>query len=292
MTKKAVIAALVGAFAFCAPASANVLPLKTAQQLAKRLAAKQVRTRQIVSLHIVKPHRVSAREIKFAYDDRSALNVYCTSVIVVKLPTSKSRTAKASFDTRATVCHGIPDEVLAFESATRAAVRNVHAQAGVVKSSVTAFVRSTAACKSLRVPRSRRAAVDLLTSAAAGRATFGPVDAQLAAFVDGLNSVRTSDAVLAGGAAGWADLLQVYRSLPNFQPNVCAAVKGWAAQHWVPSAAPADLAALKALETRALGDERAIARTSVHLANLGTFPRTALAFTPDGLAELAVGRIR
>src|SRR3982751_2610182 len=104
MTKRILLLAVAGALACSAPASAAVLPVKTAKTLAKRLAAKQVQTRQLVFFHVGGAERISAHEITFAYDDRSAQDVFCTSRIVVR---ARGRTAKAAFDTHA-VCHGIP----------------------------------------------------------------------------------------------------------------------------------------------------------------------------------------
>ena len=285
MTKKTVLT-IVAVFALCSSASAATLPTSSAKKLAKRLAAGQVRSRQLVSLHVLKAKRVSGHEVKFAYDDRSALNVYCTSVIVVKL--AHSGKARATFDPRATVCHGIPDDALAFETATRNAVRDVSAQAGAVKSSVKAFARSTASCKRMTIPRNRRTQVALLTAAAEGRATYGPVDAQVQSFVLALGAIRSTDATLVGGAASWADLLQLTRSLPTFSPSLCGALKAWSRAHWSLRAAPVDLAALKAANARALADQKAIARAAVHLAKEGVFPKTAVAFSPSGLIALAV----
>jgi hypothetical protein len=289
MTKKAVLLALVAALAYCSPASANVLSLGTAKSLAKRLAAKQVRTRQIVSIHVLRGHRVNAREIKFAYDDRSAQNVFCTSVIIVKLRTPTSNVARATFDPRASVCHGMPAAALAYEAATRTAVRAVGAEAGVVASSIKTLQQSSLPCRRLSIPRNRRAQVALFSASARSSAIYDPIDAQLQAFVNSIGGTRTSDGVLLAGAAGWADLLEVYRSLPAFQPSLCGAVKRWAAAGWAASAAPADYAVLKVLDARAARDRQAIARASTHLANLGVFPRTAFAFTPDGLILLGVG---
>jgi hypothetical protein len=286
MTKTVVVLSIVAAFACCSTASASTLPTTSAKKLAKRLAASQVRSRQLVSLHVLKAKRVSAHEVKFAYDDRSALNVYCTSVIVVKLASSGKATA--AFDPRATVCHGIPDDALAFETATRNAVRDVSGQAGAVKSSVKAFERSTASCKRMAVPRNRRTQVALLTAAAETRATYGPIDAQVQSFVNALGAVRTSDPMLVAGAASWADLLQIVRSLPTFSPSLCGALKAWSRAHWSAGSAPVPIAALKATNTRALADQKAIARAALHLANEGVFPKTAVAFSPSGLIAVAV----
>jgi hypothetical protein len=286
MTKKTLVLAVVAVFACCSTASAVTLPTGTAKKLAKRLAASQVSSRQLVSIHILKAKRVGAHEVKFAYDDRSAQNVFCTSVIVVKV--SSSGRATATFDPRATACHGIPDDALAFETATRNAVRDVSAQSGAVKSSVKAFERSTAPCRRLAVPRNRRKQVALLTAAATSTATYGPIDAQVQSFVNAIGAIRTSDPTLVAGAAGWADLLQVVRSLPTFNPNLCGALKAWSRAHWAAGAAPADLAALKALDVRSVADEKAVVRAGVHLANEGVFPKTAIAFSPSGLLALAV----
>lgn len=286
MTRKIGVLALAAAFACCAPASAAVLPVSTAKRLAKRLAAKQVQARQIVSFHILEPKRVSTREITFGYDDRSAANVYCTALIVVKAPRSGT-TARAAF-TKST-CRGIPAAALAFEAATRTAVRDVGLQAGAVRSALRALERSSAACRRLRIPSNRRASVALLSAAAEATATFGPIEPQLQAFVDAIGAARTTDGVLAAGATGWADLLGVFRSLPRFQPSLCSAVRGWAGNHWAANAAPANLTQLRALESRSLRDERAITRAGAHLAGLGVFPRTAVAFSPSGLIALGVG---
>jgi hypothetical protein len=286
MTRKTVVLAIACALALCAPASAAVLPLKTAKHLAKRLAAKQVGTRQIVSFHILEPRRVSDREVRFGYDDRSAANVYCTAVIVVKLPRA-ANTAKASFEK--STCRGIPGAALTYEAATRAAVRDVAAQAGSVRSGLKGLERSSAPCKRLHIPSNRRTSVALLSAAAEAIATFGPIEPQLQTFVNAIGTVRTADGVLVAGAAGWADLLEVFRSLPRLQPSLCGAVKHWAASHWAANAAPADLASLRSLNARSLRDERAIARAGAHLAGLGVFPRTAVAFSPSGLIALGVG---
>jgi hypothetical protein len=283
MTKKAGVLAILAALACCSSASAATLPVQTAKTLAKRLAAKQVGPRQIVSLHILAPRRVSDREVRFGYDDRSAANVYCTAVIVVKL----NRTAKAGFEK--TACHGIPDAALAYEAATRTAVRDVGAQRASVRSALKALERSSGPCKRLHIPSNRRTSVALLSAAAEATATFGPIEPQLQTFVNTIGSVRTTDGVLVAGAAGWADLLEVFRSLPGLQPSLCGAVRHWAAAHWAANAAPADIASLRSLNTRSLRDERAITRAGAHLAGLGVFPRTAVAFSPSGLIALGVG---
>ena len=286
MTKKVVLLGIAAAFTCCSTASAATLQTTSAKKLAKRLAAKQVKSRQLVSLHILKARRVSPREVKFAYDDRSASNVYCTSVIVVKVASSGKATA--SFDPRATVCHGIPADALAFETATRNAVRDVSAQAGAIKTSVKALERSTAPCRRIAIPRNRREQVALLMAAADARATYGPIDAQVQSFVNAIGAIRTSDATLVAGAAGWADLLQIVRSLPTFNPSLCGALKAWSHAHWAAGSAPVNLAALKAVNTRALADEKAVARAAAHLMKEGVLPKTAVAFSQSGLIALAV----
>jgi hypothetical protein len=289
MTKKAVLAGLATALIFCAPASANTLPLKTARSLAKRLAAKQVRTRAITSVRLGRGVRVNAREIRFAYQDRSAQNVLCTSAIVVKLRTPTSRIAKATFDTRHTACRPIPADALAFEAATREAVRGVGAQKTALERSFDAFDDSERQCRRLDVPRNRHAQVELFEEAAASSAIFKPIDAPLQTFVNALATTPSSDPTLTAGAAGWTDALALLRSLPDFQPTLCAALKRWAAAGWAASAAPADASAIRALIVRAGRDEKAMERAGKHLATLGVFRQTAAAFTPDGLLAAAFG---
>lgn len=289
MTRKALVVAMLAALAWCVPASANVLPLKTAKQVARRLAAKQIRTRQILSVHIFNARRVGPREIRFAYDDRSASNVFCTSVIVVKLKSRNSNTAVGSFQSNSTVCRGIPADALAYEAAIRNAGRAVASQKGTVAASINSLARSSRSCRTLRVPANRRAQVALFERSATTTAIYGPIDSQLQSFVNSLASVRSSDGVLVAGAAGWSDLLEVYRSLPTFRPGLCRALKRWAAAGWIAPAAPADYAALKALDARARRDQLAIVKASAHLADLGVFPRTAVAYTPPGLVALSTG---
>jgi hypothetical protein len=287
MTKKAGVLAVVATFACCGTASAAVLPLKTAKQVAKRLAAKQVATRQIVSVHIGTGHRVNAAEIKFAYGDRSVQNIFCTSLIVVKL--RSNGVVKGAFDTRANVCRGITSDALAYEAATRSAVLSVGSQAPAVLKSVKSLKLSSLPCRHLHVPANRRAQVALFRASATSTAVYGPIDSQLQQFVNSLGVVRTSDGVLVAGAAAWGDLLEVYRALPAFPPSLCGAILRWQAAHWAAAAAPANYSVLKALDARARRDMKAIARAGAHLANLGVFPRTAVAFTPSGLVALAVG---
>src|SRR3954462_2582792 len=75
MTKRLTVALLCAAATFAsagaASAEARVLSYRTAKGLAKQLAVKQVRGRDVISFHLLAPKRVSATRFVFSYDDRT-----------------------------------------------------------------------------------------------------------------------------------------------------------------------------------------------------------------------------
>src|SRR3954471_3524733 len=75
MTKRLTAALLCAltAFAFggVATAQAKRLPYKDAKALAKRLAERQVRGRDVISFHLQHASRLSATALVFPYDDRT-----------------------------------------------------------------------------------------------------------------------------------------------------------------------------------------------------------------------------
>ena len=128
MTKRLTVALLCAAATYAsigaATSEARVLSLQTAKELAKQLAEKQVRGRDVVSFHLLKPKRASASRFVFLYDDRTADNVFCTALVVVTQTTHRrTTTIRARFTGQE--CAGIPSEVLAFEAITRRAQRDL-----------------------------------------------------------------------------------------------------------------------------------------------------------------------
>ena len=292
MTKRltAAVLCLAATPAFAAgTAEARGTSLGPAQKLAKRLALKQVRGRDIVSFHVLKGSRARNGDVLFPYDDRSAKNVYCTAMIVVRTRTVGRRTImSASF--RGQRCREIPSDALAFEAAARAAQRAMRSTEPATQSAIEAIDASLRSCRRLRVPKSRRAVANLIVRAAVSEALAKPNDAILAALVMALGNERSPNPVLAGGAAGWADYVAVLRALPAID-DPCASLRAWARHRWATAAAPVNLAALVALDRRAGIDRRAIARAARLLASDGVVPNAVVGFTPDGLLFGLVAKV-
>jgi hypothetical protein len=280
---RAIVVALIAALGCCGAASAQTSTLKTSQarKLARTLAAKQVRGRDVVSFHITKAKRSGPNTVAFAYDDRTADNVYCTAVIVVTRKVGASKTT-TSARFRGQRCKGIPSDVLAVESATRNAQRALRSTTAETNQSLDALETSLRSCRKLKVPNSRRTAVSAIVDIATVEALVAPNDAALNDFVTALGGIQTSRSQLTSGIAGWTDELAAIHSLPSIS-DPCATLKTWASNNWAADQSPIDLAAYKAVDSRTATDERAIARTAKFLAVSGVFPRTAVAFTPKGL---------
>ena len=286
MTKRGVPAiaiALIAALGFCGAASAQTSTLKisAAKKLARSLAAKQVRGRDVISFHILKAKRSGRNKVAFAYDDRTANNVYCTAVIVVTRKVAGNRiTTSARF--RGQRCKGIPSDVLAVETATRNAVRGLRSTTTETSQSLDALESSLRSCKKLKVPSSRRTAAAAIVDIATVEALVAPNDGALNDFVTALGNIQTSRSVLTAGIAAWSDELAAIHSLPSIS-DPCATLKTWASNNWAADQSPIDLAAYKAVDRRTAGDERAIKRAAAFLARSGVFPRTVVQFTPQGL---------
>jgi hypothetical protein len=286
MTKRGVPAialVLIAALGFCGAASAQTGALKVsaAKKLARALAEKQVRGRDIVSFHITSAKRHGSNVVTFAYDDRSTSNVYCTAALVVTRKVGAAKTVtSARFSGQK--CAGIPSDVLAVEAATRDAVRALRSTTVQTADALDGLQSSVNRCRKLSVPKSRRAAAAAVVDIATVEALVGPNDAALSDFVSALGNVQTSNATLAGGIAGWTDELAAIHSLPAIA-DPCATLRTWSHAGWSADQSPIDLAAYSAVTKRTNADERAITRTARYLALSGVFPRTVVKFTPEGL---------
>lgn len=282
MTKRALAIALaaVGVIVLATTAAAApTLSLRTAERLAKRVALKEVRGRHIVAFHVSRPHRRSAREIDFAYNDRSRTNVYCTARLVVRITNVKTGSADARISHP--TCAPIPAAALAFEATTARALKQVHARRAAVNASLHALARRLRACATLGVPRRERAAVRLIAGAGSLEALSNPVATQVASFVTSLVAIKTTTPPLAAAQVAWADYLVALRTLPAL-PDPCASVKRWAGRHYG-SPAPVDIATLARLNARMTLDARRIAAGAKVLHAVGVFPRDVVGFTPAGL---------
>ena len=280
---RAIVVALIAALGCCGAASAQTSTLKIpqAKKLARALAAKQVRGRDVVSFHITKAKRTGANTVAFAYDDRTADNVYCTAVIVVTRKVgARKTTTSARF--RGQRCKGVPSDVLAVEAVTRNAARELRSTTAETRQSLDALETSLHSCRKLKVPKSRSSAAAAIVDIATVEALVAPNDAALNDFVTALGNVQTSRSVLSSGIAAWTDELAAIHSLPSIS-DPCATLKTWASNNWAADQSPIDLAAYKAVDARTASDERAIKRAAKFLATSGVFPRTVLQFTPQGL---------
>jgi hypothetical protein len=291
MTKRLTVALVCAAASFAsvgaAAAQARVLSYATATDLAKLLAQKQVRGRDVVTFHLLKGKRVSATRIVFPYDDRTADNVYCTARVIVS-STTRGRTTRIRARFAGQRCAGIPSDVLKFEAITRRAQRDLRANTAATLDALDSVKRSTKRCRSLKVPRSKVRDGKALFDIALVEALERPNDAALGDFASRLQAVRAKTAKLAAGADGWSDYLAAVRSLPTVD-DPCGALKDWKRAGFSAASAPIDFAAYRSLGRRAEADQRSIVRAARLMAQRGAFPNAAVGFTTDGmLQQLAV----
>jgi hypothetical protein len=287
MTKRLTAALLCALVAFAlggvatAQAKGKPLAYKDAKALAKRLADRQVRGRNVVSFHLQRASRLSPTKLVFPYDDRTADHVFCTAAVVVTSRTGgRKTTIKATFTKVA--CAGIPSEVLKFEALTRRAQRDLRTNTAATVDAVDAVGRSDRRCRNVKVPRSKVASAQSLFDIALVEALERPNDSAVGNFVAALVDANASNPTLATGAAAWADYLATVRALPDVA-DPCGALKAWKREGFASSAAPIDFAAYRSLDRRASRDIRAIEKAASLLLRRGAFPNAAIGFTPDGL---------
>jgi hypothetical protein len=292
MTKRLTLAALCAVAALVlggvATAEARGLTQHAAKRIAKRLAATQVRDRNVISFHLHRAVRVSSSRILIGYDDRTADDIFCTATISVTQRTRRKADGGTHTTRRATFtgqsCNAIPDEVLAFEAATRRAQRAVRANSDEVETALTSWEENASRCDKLfgRVPRSRRDEVELLFGISAYQVIERPNDEVLAAFSRELTALDATNTTLAAGAAGWADYLAASAELPVID-DPCADLRDWARSQYVSGAAPIDFAAARATDKRSVAADRAITRAARLMGRRGAFRSAVFAFTPAGL---------
>jgi hypothetical protein len=291
MTKRLTVALLCAATSFAAvgaaTAEARALSYKTAKALARQLAERQVRGRDVISYHLAKPMRVSATQFVFLYDDRTSGDVFCTARLIVSSVT-RGRTTTVSARFAGQRCAGIPSAVRTFEALTRRAQRDLRVNTAATLDALAVVKRATKRCSSLQVPRSKVRDGTALFDVALVEALERPNDAALGNFVDGLTGAHVGNATLAAGADGWSDYLTVVRSLPTVD-DPCGALRAWKRAGFTAASAPIDFAAYRSLARRADADQSAILRAARLMAARGAFPNAAVGFTTDGmLQQLAV----
>jgi hypothetical protein len=177
----------------------------------------------------------------------------------------------------------VPAEVQAVENATRKANRRVSRNEKATLRSLRRTMGPLDGCRALSsVPRDRRRAVAAIIDSALVGALRRPNDDALGAFVSALERVDPSDRKLAGGVAGWSDLLDVMRSVQEFR-DPCGTLRAWRNADWAASESPIDMDAYRALDNRSESDGKAIDRAARQLARKGAFRRLVIGFTPEGL---------
>lgn len=285
MTKRLMLAMLCAAAMLAlggvATAEAKTLSYGDAKVLAKKLAQKQVRGRKVVSFHLQQPSRIGSTTLVFPYDDRTKDDVFCTALVVVKSTTSgRFTTIKARFTK--VKCNGIPSEVLRFEALTRRAQRDLRTNTAATVDALDQVKRSTRACRTVKVPKTRLRDGQALFDIALVEALERPNDAAVGNFVASLVDADVSNPTLAAGAAAWADYLATVRELPDVS-NPCALLKQWRSAGYASAAAPIDFAAYRALDRRAGRDSRTIEKAASLMLRRGVFPNASIGFTTDGL---------
>jgi hypothetical protein len=236
LTAAVLCAAALFAVAGAATAEARTLSFRTAKSLAKALAQKQVRGRDVVSFHLRNPKRASAGRIVFQYDDRTRSHVFCTARVIVSA-TMRGRTTHIAARFAGQRCAGIPSDVREFEALTRRAQRELRRNTSATLDALDAVKRSTKRCRSLKVPRSKARDANALFDIALVLALERPNDAALGRFANALLNVHAAGATLAAGAGGWADYIAAVRSLPTVD-DPCGALKDWKRAGFAPDSAP------------------------------------------------------
>ena len=279
--------ALVVAVALVAPGAAQAAPLteKSARGLAVKLARKVATNRDAVSWSVSDAVKVRSNRVVFLYEERTPNQRHCTAKIAVT-----QSGARRSAVLSGTLCTAVPDEVLAIERATRAAIRALRPKADDVRRSIDAYERDAEDCESLEPPRTVRADVRRLIEAGLELAAYDRVLAELDSHVSALEATGARDATLAAGIVSWRRWLDLLRSTPPIAREACDAVLRWAQESYAPAAAPVDFDELSAMAEATARQTRRMLRASVRLDQLGATDQVVGAFSPYGLLVLAAIR--
>jgi hypothetical protein len=288
MTKRGTIAialTLIAILALSAPsAMAQLSPLraKQAKRLAKDLGRKQKRENDVIVYHLAHMRRTGTYTFKFDYDERTIHKTYCTATLRVR-----KRQVGNTIETTATLlrhkCKLVPVDVREVEKATRKANRRVARNEKATLRSLRRTIGPLDGCRAVRnVPRKRKRAVAAIVDSALVGALRRPNDDALDAFVAALGRVDPGNRTLAAGVEGWADFLDVMRSLQVFR-DPCGTIKAWKNAGWAGSESPIDMTAYRTLSRRSTTDLKAITRAAAYMERKGAFDKLVVGFTPDGL---------
>jgi hypothetical protein len=281
MTIALLLAALLALGASASAQAAGGLSNATAKRLAVELARKQVRTQGVVAYSFGRARRVNGNTVAFTYNARTKKKAYCVSVLTVTARQS-GRVLRLTARIGRQKCIGIPSDALAFERATRVAKTTVGRHAAATRRGLLRVADSVKRCRTLTVPRSRRAAARAIENVAAVDALVGPNASPLADFVRALSGISTDTTALSNAAVAWSDWYDAVTSLPRLS-YPCATLHRWQRAGWAADQSPIDMAAYRSVERRTVTDVKAIARGERYLASVGVFRAELLAFIPEGL---------
>lgn len=254
-----------------------------ARPFAVKLARKVAKERKVRSWHLSNAVTVGRKRVVFVYSDRSRTERFCTARLVVEQSSTRRRAFISS-----PKCSQIPEEALAIEKATIAAVRAVSGQGPDVRRSIRSTQKDTARCEGLVVPRSRHAEADLLFLAGHTLAELDPLIVHFDAFATRLQEIQPEDPGLVSGVVWWRRFVTSVQNVPDVVLRPCATLLDWSRSDYSAETAPLDFeqlaAQLRAIKTA----DRGINRGADHLAELGVSPRAVQGFSPSLLVALAL----
>jgi hypothetical protein len=285
--KVAVLSALAAVLAVPSGAQAQApfepLTERNARPFAEKLARQVAKKREVRSWYVSEALTVGRKRVVFQYSDRSRSEIFCTARLVVE----QSSTRRRAFIS-APRCKPIPEEALAIEKATSAALRAAAGQGADVARSIRATEKDVARCEGLVVPRSRHEEAGLLYRSGEVLAQVSPLLVHFDAFATRLQEIQPEDPGLVSGVVWWRRLVNSLQDLPELTARPCTALLEWSRTDYSAETAPVDFEQLAALLRAIRTAERGVGRAADHLGDLGVSPRVLPGFTPEGLLVAAL----
>jgi hypothetical protein len=278
-----VVAAVLAAPSAAQGAVFEPLTEHNARPFAEKLARQVAKKRKVRSWHLSNALAEGRKRVVFLYSDRNRNEVFCTARLVVEQSSTRRRAFIA-----APRCNPIPEEALAIEKATSAALRAVTGQGPDVRRSIRSTQKDVARCEGLVVPRGRQEQAVLLFRAGDLIAPYDPLLVHLDAFVTRLQEIQPEDPGLVSGVVWWRRLVNTLDSLPDVVARPCAALLEWSRTNYSGETAPVDFDELEGTLNAARTARRGVFRGAARLEELGVSPRVLPGFIPDGLVAAAL----
>jgi hypothetical protein len=258
---------------------------KRARGLAVKLARKVANDRDAVFWSLSPAVKVRSNRVVFLYSERTPDERFCNAKLVV---TQSGRTRHAAL--AAQRCRPIPEEALAIERATRAAIRSVRPKVPDIRRSLAAHDREAERCAELDPPRAAAEDVELFLEAWLELALYEPILAELDQFAVALEAIDAKDETLAAGIVSWRRWLRLLAAPPAGAREACAELRRWAETGYADDEAPAGFTGLRTWNDAYARQLRRTSRATERLAALGIGARAATAFGPYGLTVIAATR--